>query len=159
MEVHWLVPWRTGEMPAIGAQRLRLSDAGVVDVGQFRRKLESFHKRLLMLFKSELLLADEDEIADSEIDGAACGVEELELPLGQAGELTFGSGGYRLSGCAEALLDRALTAAEALPLWREVLEAATNEGWPEGELTLLRLAESWTLSGHIVVLLREERFQ
>ncbi|XOK58948.1 hypothetical protein ACJ7K1_20525 [Paenibacillus elgii] len=155
MSDFWLVPlsW-DGETALLGGERLRLEPEGLRM--RFLEAMGQVHPRLLMMFKAHLLPEDES--------GEVCGTEELPFALVQSGDIRLSTAAehsevmtddadapptWRLSHCAEAYLNRMLTAREAAALLRQA-EAEPEAGrW-------LDAMRTWTAGGRQVILLRED---
>ncbi|SCW48682.1 hypothetical protein SAMN04487970_100972 [Paenibacillus tianmuensis] len=154
MSDFWLVPlsW-DGETALLGGERLRLEPADLRM--RFLEAMGRIHPRLLMMFKAHLLPEDES--------GEVCGTEELPFALAQSGDIRLSAAAepsetmavtdalptWRLSHCAEAYLNRMLTAREAAGLLRQVEAEPEAERW-------LNAMRTWTASGRQVILLRED---
>jgi hypothetical protein len=112
---------------------------------------KAIHPRMLLAFKSNLLLSEESELA--------CGVDELPFVLDGDGIIIFGQGSLELSHCAQAYLDR-------LPSSREMGEwllraAAKANGEPQGDPIRLWFEKmlEWHKQGYAVILLKEDHEQ
>lgn len=154
MSDFWLVPlsW-DGETALLGGERLRLEPEGLRM--RFMEAMGRIHPRLLMMFKAHLLPEDES--------GEVCGTEELPFALAQSGDIRLSAAAeqsetmaitdapqtWRLSHCAEAYLNRMLTAREAAGLLRQAEAEPEAERW----LDAMRI---WTAGGRQVILLRED---
>ncbi|KZE76452.1 hypothetical protein AV654_23615 [Paenibacillus elgii] len=156
MSDFWLVPlsWN-GETAVLGGGRLRLEPEDLRM--RFLETMGRIHPRLLMMFKAHLLPEDES--------GEVCGTEELPFALAQSGDIRLSAAEsseamnddvgehptWRLSHCAEAYLNRILTAREAAALLRQA------EADPESEAERwLDAMRTWTAGGRQVILLRED---
>ncbi|MDO3678175.1 hypothetical protein [Paenibacillus ehimensis] len=150
MSDFWLVPlsW-DGETALLGGERLRLEPEGLRM--RFTEAMGRIHPRLLMMFKAHLLPEDES--------GGVCGTEELPFALAQSGDIRLSAAAehsdtdapptWRLSHCAEAYLNRMLTAWEAEALLRQAEAEPEAERW-------LDTMRTWTAGGRQVILLRED---
>ncbi|WP_010491869.1 hypothetical protein [Paenibacillus elgii] len=155
MSDFWLVPlsW-DGETALLGGERLRLEPEDLRM--HFLEAMGRIHPRLLMMFKAHLLPEDES--------GEVCGTEELPFALAQSGDIRLSAAAepseamiddadehptWRLSHCAEAYLNRMLTAREAAALLRQADVEPEAERW-------LDAMRTWTAGGRQVILLRED---
>ncbi|KEQ27202.1 hypothetical protein [Paenibacillus tyrfis] len=154
MSDFWLVPlsW-DGETALLGEERLRLEPEDLRM--RFLETMGRIHPRLLMMFKAHLLPEDES--------GEVCGTEELPFALAQSGDIRLSAAAepsetmavadapptWRLSHCAEAYLNRMLTAREAAALLRQAEAEPEAERW-------LDAMRTWTAGGRQVILLRED---
>ncbi|KPV61191.1 hypothetical protein QJ48_01295 [Paenibacillus sp. A3] len=152
MSDFWLVPlsW-DGETALLGGDRFLLEPENLRM--RFLEAMGRIHPRLLMMFKAHLLPEDES--------GEVCGTEELPFALAQSGDIRLSTAAehsesvavtdapptWHLSHCAEAYLNRVLTAREAAGLLRQA------EAEPERWLSAMR---TWTATGRQVILLRED---
>jgi hypothetical protein len=146
----WLTPIRfedQHEQIVLLADRFELlpTEAG----GRFLKLAKSVHPRMLVTFKSNLLLSEEAELA--------CGVDELPFELGNGEPIAFGHDTLGLSHCAQAYLDRLPTCREmeqwiaaAVKLTADIPETMVEREW-------LELMSSWLQKGNLITLLREER--
>lgn len=154
MSDFWLVPlsW-DGETALLGGDRLLLEPENLRM--RFLEAIGRIHPRLLMMFKAHLLPEDES--------GEVCGTEELPFALAQSGDIrlsvvaepsetmavTDALPTWRLSHCAEAYLNRMLTAREAAELLRQAKAEPEAGRW-------LNAMRTWTADGRQVILLRED---
>ncbi|MFB6363772.1 hypothetical protein ACFCP7_06865 [Paenibacillus elgii] len=154
MSDFWLVPlsWDR-ETALLGGERLPLEPEDLRI--RFLEAMGRIHPRLLMMFKAHLLPEDES--------GEVCGTEELPFALAQSGDIRLSAAvepsettavadtppTWRLSHCAEAYLNRMLTAREAAALLRQAEAEPETERW-------LNAMRTWTADGRQVILLRED---
>jgi hypothetical protein len=144
MSVYWLAPLTSRDPLVIGGQRQKCSGE---PFESFRLKVQRLSSsRHLMMFKSDLLLSDEEDLCGD--DGAA------GLSFNESGDITFSADRLPISHCAEAFFDRLPDARE----WRATLQllADSNQQWSELERVWLHLLTTWTDSEYIIVLLRED---
>jgi hypothetical protein len=139
---YWLTPIVSMDPVTLGADRMHCPASAEFE--NFRGKLQRVHPRLLPLFKAHLLLTDDS--------AEACGTEELAFSLEDPGDIVFDEKVFKLSHCAEAYLDRLLTAKEALHLLQKC-EFNRNEREAVWAGLLLR----WLEEGSRIVLLKEEK--
>lgn len=146
MSHFWLTPVTTAPFVVLGDEREKVGGAAWE---AFRRRLGAVHPRLVPLFKSQLLAADEGEAAHSGAGiGAVCGGAdgfELDIP----GPIAFDGSFYTLSHCGEAFFDRLLDPEDALPL----AESLVDEALTEPERSWLDAMCRWWRQGRFVVLL------
>jgi hypothetical protein len=146
LSVYWLTPVKALSPVTLGGERIKI---GGEDAETFRRAMHAIHPRLLLSFKSALLLSDDEDM---------CGTQEDEgaLVLESDGPIVFGDGFLQLSHCGEAFLDRLPNPAEAAallsaakPYLKAALRRPPIDSW-------LETAAAWWAQGYRVMLLKEE---
>lgn len=137
----WLTPIVSYTPLVLGADRINCTPLIAVD--KFRELANGGHPRLLAMFKSSLLLSDDEDL---------CGSELVELDLGHSDAIRFDGNPFHLSHCAEAFLDRLLTRNEAVQLVLSLNEGDLNAESIRWKNQWLR----WLESGCDVILLRED---
>jgi hypothetical protein len=154
MHRYWIAPADSEEPLVLGADRR------LVEVGSswelFREKLYRIDPRLLPMVKASILPADPDASPDE----AACGSETG--PVYQTpGPLSFGGGGFGLSSCGRAFVDRLPDAARQEAVLSKVLASAddNNKDWTELERSWLELLHQLAGSGRKIMLIREDGWQ
>ncbi|MDU0201647.1 hypothetical protein ACYEXS_02770 [Paenibacillus sp. MAH-36] len=140
MTRYWLTPIVNNSPLMFGADRINCTPLKALE--SFREMANGKHPRLLAMFKSSLLLSDDEEL---------CGSELVELDLEQFKAISFDGEPFHLSHCAEAFLDRLLTRKEALELVSSLKCDVDSEhsNWINQWLR-------WLESGYDVILLRED---
>ncbi|NOV03444.1 hypothetical protein [Paenibacillus planticolens] len=141
MTRYWLTPIVSYSPLVLGADRIDCTPPGSLEM--LREQANGKHPRLLAMFKSSLLVSDDEEL---------CGSEFVELDLGHADAICFDGNPFHLSHCAEAFLDRLLTRKEAMQLVSALNERdldAESINWKNQWLR-------WLESGCDVILLRED---
>lgn len=147
MTRYWLTPILSYSPLVLGAARICVPNDAEFEA--FRQMAGKQHPRLLAMFKSSLLLSDDEEV---------CGSELAELDLTHEEDIVFDGEPFHLSHCAEAFLDRLLNRPETKGMvralaseWKE-REEASNSGisvWTKQWL-------QWLDAGYDIVLLRED---
>ncbi|MDR6551349.1 hypothetical protein [Paenibacillus qinlingensis] len=143
MTLYWITPILSYSPLVLGAERIMCQPDAEFEA--FRQLAGRQHPRLLAMFKSSLLLSDEEEM---------CGSELVELDLTHEGDIVFDGEPFHLSHCAEAFLDRLLNKRETKALVMAMDEQKEvcyemHEGWIKQWLT-------WMDAGYDIVLLRED---
>ncbi|WP_199618831.1 hypothetical protein [Paenibacillus alkalitolerans] len=146
MTVYWLTPVTALSPATLGAERIKLNGE---DAETFRRAMHAIHPRLLLSFKSALLLSDEEDVCGAQGD-------EDSLDLESEGPIVFDGGSRQLSHCAEAFLDRLPDPAEAAALVRAAEPALKIELQRPPFDCWLEAAALWWSQGYRVMLLKEE---
>jgi hypothetical protein len=146
MSVYWLTPV-TGLSPAtLGGERIMIAGE---NAEAFRSMMYKIHPRLLLTFKSALLVSG---------DGDKCGPDggEADIHLKPPGPVVFDGSSLVLSHCGEAFLERLPDPEEAVarlhaadPALRSGLEQPPYGDW-------LNYAVQWWSLGYRVMLLKEE---
>lgn len=143
MTRYWLTPILSYSPLVLGAERVNcLPDA---EFESFRQLASNQHPRLLPMFKSSLLLSDDEEV---------CGSDLVELDLMYEGDIVFDSKPFHLSHCAEAFMDRLLTRLEAKALLM-AMDAQREAGFDRHEVWIKQWMD-WLNAGYDIVLLRED---
>ncbi|MBA2938109.1 hypothetical protein HZF08_07305 [Paenibacillus sp. CGMCC 1.16610] len=140
MTRYWLTPIVNDSPLVLGADRIHCTP--LKELESLRELANGKHPRLLAMFKSSLLLSDDEEL---------CGSELVELDLEQFEAISFDGKPFHLSHCAEAFLDRLLTRKEALELV-SCLKCDVDSEHSNWINQWLR----WLESGYDVILLRED---
>jgi hypothetical protein len=122
----------------------RISCEATADLDAFRAKLHRLHPWLLPMFKTSLLLSDDDEV---------CGSATTEIEWSHAHELVFDGEPFHLSHCAEAFFDRLLGAEKVASLLNFDIEMSD---WTPVQLDWLEHISKWLHEGQEVILLRED---
>jgi hypothetical protein len=143
MSRYWLTPVLSRLPLKLGADRI--SCEASADLDAFRAKLHRVHPWLLPMFKTSLLLSDDDE---------ACGSITTEIKLSQGQELIFDGEPFDLSHCAEAFFDRLLYPEKIVFLLN--FDANPSSDWTPDQLNWLEHISKWLHEGHEVILLRED---
>lgn len=141
MTRYWLTPIVNYSPFVLGADRIDCTPLKALE--SFRELANRRHPRLLAMFKSSLLLSDDEEL---------CGSELLELDFEQFEAISFDGKPFHLSHCAEAFFDRLLTRQEALELVSSLHECDADPDQSSWKNQWLR----WLESGYDVILLRED---
>ncbi|MFD0692777.1 hypothetical protein ACFQZT_01590 [Paenibacillus sp. GCM10027628] len=144
MTRYWLTPIVNREPLRFGADRICCDPLEVLD--HFRDTAHMLHPRLLPMFKSNLLLSDDEEL---------CGSEFIELDLSEADDVVFDGNPYYLSHCAEAFLDRLLNVPEVLQMV-STMDLAYLEAPFDKQQLWKQQWMAWLKSGWDVILLRED---
>lgn len=152
MSRYWLTPLHWNGADAIlGAERFLLEPGELGE--RWIGAMKAVHPRLLLPFKSGLLLSDET-------NAESCGITELPFLLDSESALTLrppdaepdgGAGLWSLSHCAEAYLHRIPSVTEALD-WLARTEADFDEAFQPW----LRVMKEWLAQGRQVILLKED---
>lgn len=143
MTRYWLTPILRYSPLVLGSERMIcLPDA---DFEAFRQLAGNQHPRLLSMFKSSLLLSDEEDV---------CGSDLVEIDLTHESDIVFNGKPYHLSHCAEAFLDRLLNRREAMAMVKAMekqcdADNGMNDVWTKQWL-------QWLEAGYDIVLLRED---
>ncbi|SDM89704.1 hypothetical protein SAMN04487897_101410 [Paenibacillus sp. yr247] len=143
MTRYWLTPIVGYSPLVLGADRMECTP--IPELEAFREIANVKHPRLLSMFKSSLLLSDDEEI---------CGSELVELDLSQREGVVFDGNHFHLSHCAEAFLDRLLKRQEALDMVSSI-----DDGCLENHAQHIIWKNQWLRwleSGYDVILLRED---
>jgi hypothetical protein len=144
MSVYWLAPLTSRDPLVIGEARRK---CGGEMFESFRAKVQRLSSpRHLMMFKSALLLSDDDD---------ACGDEgETGIDFNREGDIHFAADQLSVSHCAEAFFDRLPNPRE----WREAfpLFEKSSEHWSEQDRLWLQVMEQWTAHDFTIVLIRED---
>jgi hypothetical protein len=122
----------------------RISCEATAELDAFRAKLHRLHPWLLPMFKTSLLLSEDDEV---------CGSTKTEIEWSHAHELVFDGEPSHLSHCAEAFFDRLLGAEKVYSLLNFDAEC---RDWTPVQLNWLEPIYKWLREGHEVILLRED---
>lgn len=147
MARYWLAPVTNRNPFTLGDERFIC--APEQELADFMQAALRVRPTLLLPFKAHLLLADE-------ADGV-CGAEEGGFSLSSPGDIVFDGDPLRLSGCAEALLDKQSGSQEQADAWLEAIEAAlASGGLPEAVRSWLDAIRQWHGRGWSVTLLKEE---
>lgn len=180
MARYWLAPVSNREPFTIGAERFVCAPDQQLEL--FLQALGSATPRLLLPFKAQLLLADEEE--------GVCGADVAAFSLSAPGDIRFDGERLRLSDCAVAWLARLpgslAEAGERLDAVEALLAGCANssadsstvtgadgalalsqDNGPEGRdgeggdsnsnaLSWLAAIRSWLGNGWIVTMLKEE---
>lgn len=141
MTRYWLTPIVNYSPFVLGADRMNCTPLKALE--SFRELANGRHPRLLAMFKSSLLLSDDEEL---------CGSELVELDLELFESISFDGKPFHLSHCAEAFIDRLLTRKEALELVTSLPESDVVPEHSRWRQQWLR----WLESGYDVILLRED---
>jgi hypothetical protein len=145
MSRYWLTPV-LGRLPLkLGSDRI--SCEASADLDAFRAKLHHVHPWLLPMFKTSLLLSEDDEV---------CGSTTTEIEWSHAHELVFDGQPFDLSHCAEAFFDRLLGAEKAASLLNDDVRANPYGDWTPVQLNWLGHISKWLHEGREVILLRED---
>ncbi|CAN7442160.1 hypothetical protein LJR153_002935 [Paenibacillus sp. LjRoot153] len=143
MTRYWITPILSYSPLMLGAERI--SCFPDEEFESFRQLAGHQHPRLLPMFKSSLLLSDEEEI---------CGSDLVELDLTHDGNIVFNGEPFHLSHCAEAFLDRLLTRQESKALLMAMVEhREASQGMHE---VWINQWLKWIEAGYDIVLLRED---
>ncbi len=144
MSVYWLSPLISRDPYVIGGQRQLCSGESF---DSFRAKVQQQSSpRHLMMFKSALLLSDDDD---------ACGSDgESGVDFHHSGDILFAPEQLPISHCAEAFFDRLPNPRE----WREALQMIEKSDvqWNEQERGWLKAMKQWTANEYTIVLIRED---
>jgi hypothetical protein len=141
MSRYWLTPILSRLPLKLGADRINCE--ATADLDAFRAKLQRVHPWLLPMFKTSLLLSN-DEV---------CGSATTEIEWGHAHELVFDGEPFHLSHCAEAFFDRLLGAEKVASLLNFDVRASD---WTSVQLKWLEHISRWLHEGQEVILLRED---
>lgn len=101
---YWLTPIYRVEPFTLGDERVLLSPLD--EIKKFRQILHNLHPWLLPLFKTDLLMGNEEEVG-------MCRLDEMNIDLSQKGDIQFMGDDMLLSHCAEAFIERLLRPLEA----------------------------------------------
>jgi hypothetical protein len=143
---YWLTPIISRTPLKLGAERISCDP--LTELEGFRSKLHIVHPRLLPMFKAGLLLSDEEE---------ACGTDSGDLDWSTGDNIVFDSNPYTLSHCAEAFLDRLLSADESASLLHVAVQGNWDGGaWTSRQQDWLDACLGWLKQGQEVILLRED---
>ncbi|TXK77124.1 hypothetical protein [Paenibacillus sp. N3.4] len=143
MARYWLTPIIDTTPFTLGAERIEC--APLSELEAFRELAHKSHPRLLPMFKSNLLLSDDEDV---------CGSELAELDLLDEKAIVFNGNPYYLSHCAEAFLDRLLKPQQASEF---VSSMDLSEFTPQANAQAWRKQwHHWLKSGYDVILLRED---
>jgi hypothetical protein len=140
---YWLTPIVSYSPLVLGADRIDCTP--LTELEAFRGIANGRHPRLLSLFKSSLLLSDDEEI---------CGSELVELDLSPSEDIVFNGNPFHLSHCAEAFLDRLLQRQEALNLVSSIDDSVLENH--DQQIIWKKQWLRWLESGYDVILLRED---
>jgi hypothetical protein len=141
MSRYWLTPILSRHPLKLGADRICCEATD--DLDGFRAKLHRLHPWLLPMFKTSLLLSDNDEV---------CGSTTTEIEWSLADELVFNGEPFHLSHCAEAFFNRLLGAEKAAALLSLDVEMSD---WTPVQLNWFEHISKWLHEGQEVILLRE----
>jgi hypothetical protein len=145
----WLTPVRIDDgtqQIVLQADRLELLPTPARD--RFLAVTKSVHPRMMVAFKSNLLLSEEAELA--------CGVDELPFDLAGGEPVEFGPDTLELSHCALAYMDR-LPSSHEMDQW--IAEAAGQLADDPDSLVVRQWLDKmhwWLQTGNSITLLREE---
>jgi hypothetical protein len=145
MSRYWLTPVLSRLPLKLGSDRI--SCEATADLDAFRAKLHRVHPWLLPMFKTSLLLSDDDEV---------CGSTTTEIKLSDVQELVFDGEPLYLSHCAEAFFDRLLGAEKIASLLNFDVKSNPNSDWTPVQLYWLGYISKWLQEGQEVILLRED---
>ncbi len=150
MAYFWLTPIISKKPLALGAERIKCEP--LVEITNFRQKLDMTHAWLLPLFKANLLLADDNT--------EVCGNdnEELTLSLAAAEDIVFDGLPYVLSHCAENFLERLLTIEQTLQGLDDA-GAAFDELWSPVQRGWLAFMLKWLQLNCEIIIVREEEWE
>ncbi|MEW9701648.1 hypothetical protein [Paenibacillus sp. SI8] len=142
MTRYWLTPIINKSPLCFGASRICCEPS--LELNKLRDAAHQLHPRLLPMFKSSLLLSDDEE---------QCGSELVQLELGTPMDIVFDGEPLHLSHCASAFLDRMLDTFEACGL-----VASLDNSGNQSELHQLWMRSwlNWLEAGWDVILLRED---
>jgi hypothetical protein len=144
---YWLAPVTNRNPFTLGGERFIC--APEQDLSDFLQAAVRVRPPLLLPFKAHLLPADEED--------GVCGVDEGLFSLSSPGDIVFDGDPLRLSGCAEALLDKQSGSQEQADEWLEAIEAALASGRaPKAARSWLDAIRQWLGRGWSVTLLKEE---
>jgi len=145
----WLTPVLIGETEqtvTLLNERVELQPAEAAD--RFLAWMKSVHSRMLMSFKSNLLLSEEAELA--------CGVDELPFELDSDEPVIFGIGPLELSFCAQAYIDR-LPSHKEMGEWLEIaVSQASGLREDDPAAQWVELMRDWHRHGYLITILKEE---
>ncbi|SEB41438.1 hypothetical protein [Paenibacillus sp. GP183] len=142
MSRYWMTPILNRLPLKLGADRI--SCGATAELDTFRAKLHLLHPWLLPMFKTSLLLSEDDE---------ACGSMTTEIEWSHAQELVFDGEPFHLSHCAEAFFDRLLGAEQVYSLLNFEVE---RHDWTPIQVNWLEHMSNWLRKGQEVILLRED---
>ncbi|NQX65436.1 hypothetical protein HQN90_04770 [Paenibacillus alba] len=145
MTRYWLTPILGYSPLVLGSERIHCTP--LADLEAFRLIASRKHPRLLPLFKSGLLLSDDEDV---------CGSELVELDLSELEDIVFNGDPYHLSHCAEAFLDRLLTRQET---W-ELVSSISEIDWDDQDHDVKWKQQwlRWLEAGFDVIMLREDGY-
>jgi hypothetical protein len=147
MARYWLAPVTSRNPFTLGGERFIC--APEQELSDFLRAAGRIRPPLLLPFKAHLLPADEED--------GVCGADEDSFSLSSPGDIVFDGEPLRLSGCAEALLDKLSGSQEEADARLEAIEAELASGSsPEAALFWLDAVRRWLGRGWSVILLKEE---
>jgi hypothetical protein len=142
MSRYWLTPILSRLPLKLGADRICCEATD--DLDAFRAKLHLLHPWLLPMFKTSLLLSDDNEV---------CGPTTTEIEWSHGYELVFDGEPFQLSHCAEAFFVRLLGTEKAAALLSFDVEMSD---WTPVQLNWLEHISKWLHEGQEVILFRED---
>ncbi|GAA4858075.1 hypothetical protein GCM10023310_41560 [Paenibacillus vulneris] len=144
MKSYWLAPlMMDGASCLLLPERFEL--APVENRERFLQLMKSVHPRLLVPFKSNLLLSEEAEIR--------CGVDELPFRLDSGDPVLFTPDRLELSHCAHAYIDKRPAGAELDVMLSQAEELLDHVGVDEPILEWLHRMKKWNAQGYTILLL------
>jgi hypothetical protein len=145
MTQYWLTPLTNRQPLILGEQRIRCSEDA--EFLLFLAELKNVHSKFLPMFKSRLLLNDDEGI---------CGDGLQEIDLSMPGEIVFDGVQYSLSHCAESFVERLIHPSELLKELKNVIDLDQSVHFTEQQQGFFQICQSWLLCHWQIILLKEE---
>lgn len=144
MKSYWLVPVLIeGESALLSAERVTLTPPETGE--RFLHQMKLIHPRLLVPFKSNLLLSEEAE--------ARCGVDQLPFDLESEEPIRFSPDHLELSHCAHAYIERRPMGAEMASLLQKALDELGSADSDEPIAGWVHKMKKWNEQGYTILLL------
>ncbi|MNI21359.1 hypothetical protein D3C73_748790 [compost metagenome] len=145
MTRYWLTPIIQKEPLVLGAERICCEPIHVLE--PLREAFQDIHPRLLPMFKASLLLSDEEDL---------CGDDEAEVDWDSGADIHLDGSPLVLSHCAEAFLDRLLSAIEVKRLLVDFTINDSDKAVNELQMLWIQYMNDWLNHGWEIILLRED---
>ncbi|WP_028549253.1 hypothetical protein [Paenibacillus sp. UNC451MF] len=144
MRSYWLAPvLMEDESALLSSERFALTPPETRE--RFLQLMKQVNPRLLVPFKSNLLLSEESEIR--------CGVDQLPFQLESEEQFVFSPDMLELSHCAQAYIDKRPIGAEMSLLLQQAFELLGSEASDEPIAGWLHKMKKWNEQGYTILLL------
>ncbi|WP_282941500.1 hypothetical protein [Paenibacillus sp. RC67] len=144
MRSYWLAPVLfEGESVLLSADRFELLPRETGE--RFLQWVKLVHPRLLVPFKSNLLLSEDAEIR--------CGVDQLPFELESGAQIIFSPELLELSHCAQAYIDKRPIGNEMGNMLQKALDQLGSEASDEPIAGWLHTMKKWNEAGYRILLL------